>query len=681
MLLRRQHITLFLQSLLILLACVSCTSDDVADSNVSKPTDTSGTPGYLTFQVLFDKETGTNRALGESEHFVQDNEHGLGGGSKLLLFDGNDKFLEMLDLPLTDTEEKDDYIEVRYTTQLTQLDNDSIQWPSGCLLVLNPSEQAQAELDKLNEGDAMSQALNIVCEESDPRNIGYSNANRQYYTMTNTIYVDGKGDLVTAAKIDPSKITTNPNDSNNIMTIRVERMVAKCTFHLQNDSSLIYTPQGVDPLVFFDGISEDGHIQYASVKNWRVKVTGWGINGLETKNNLFKRITPNAAYFGNGMDWNDTTYYRAYWSEDPHYGGVEKYPWQYRFAVDNEATNFDYYMREQSPLQNYSYNNFVGQTEDEEDEGFDRIVYVPENTYGSEVINQDLDSRTNMLAGTHLIVCAELQIEDEEAADGYSTINLYRDRNNIYYKSEKDCFVSLVHSFNYTLSSNEAMKFYYYDWEKGGDKKSLLAKPDKTCMLYYKDEPLTNQRLADIYNKMDSATFTELYRPMVEAIVMHGDGKILPWFEDEDGTPLLSIKPLPLITEQDTIKSKDGLGYDIIPGKTVRSEADYNDIKSIFYEWLGAIDHFNQGKMYYPAPILHHGADYPEKASQKRLGDYGVVRNSWYKFNVKDIRGIGTPVDKPDDPIVPDRVEANDIIHVMINIIGWHEFNADVPLF
>ena len=109
---------------------------------------------------------------------------------------------------------------------------------------------------------------------------------------------------------------------------------------------------------------------------------------------------------------------------------------------------------------------------------------------------------------------------------------------------------------------------------------------------------------------------------------------------------------------------------------------DYrNIVKSLLYEWLGALDHFSDGKMYYSAPVLHNGAGKSEKERNKYvLGDYGVVRNNWYKFNLSTITGMGTSVDNPGDPIVPNRVDINDVINVKISILDWCLQGTDAPI-
>ena len=127
-------------------------------------------------------------------------------------------------------------------------------------------------------------------------------------------------------------------------------------------------------------------------------------------------------------------------------------------------------------------------------------------------------------------------------------------------------------------------------------------------------------------------------------------------------------------------------GYELIEGKEREAEyggteADDNDIKSLLYEWIGAVDHFSDGKMYYAVPIMHNAVKHKDDANQKTLGDYGVVRNHFYTFELNNVNGIGIPVDDPDEPIVPDHSNINDVINMKIYMLPWHVVNTTAPVF
>ena len=681
---------------------------------------------------------------------------------------------------LTDDEragEKEDknYLEAGYTTRIyPHIDDEGkVTWPSQCLLVLNGPEADKLKQNIKDKKEGFTTKEGILgqiwnWDDKNPEKIGRTKEG--YFTMTNSVYVDKEGNLCNAAIIDKEKhikpieelAEIKPED---MLRIRVERMAAKFTFtnehrldvdnpdkhYPEERKDLLFYPtidHDLDPLIFFEGISGDGSIIYVATHHWRIRVMGWGINALETENHLFKQVDnlsntkASGGYFDN---WNDPLYYRSYWSKDPHYDDKDNtkdgkpliYPWQYRDAVDRgSVSGFHYYNNTPyfndtdpgySSLKNYSYDYFVNQTypkkEDSEEiiDNFNRVVYAPENTYGN--LTQNLDSRINLLAGTHLIVCAQLEVNLNDDGETYVVQDWYRDRSGIFYKSERDCFVSFAHSFNQLLRSQESMKYPLYDWSHGGykfDIKDWIAKPNKgddvkggmKYMLYndgYYKVYFTDSFLAKLVDDkekpqgyMTPEQFTTTFGQMKAANILYGDGKLLPWFEDannnlllkiktcsvsENGTPVGGSDDLYIYEKDDDSKqASNGLVEEIVPGKERSAEYDGpnatdDDIKSLLYDWVGPVDHFNQGKMYYAAPVLHNGANKPEKdRSQKTLGDYGVVRNNWYQFNLKDIINIGTPVSAPDEPIVPNNVNIDDVINFTVKIIDWHSFQWDVPV-
>ena len=80
------------------------------------------------------------------------------------------------------------------------------------------------------------------------------------------------------------------------------------------------------------------------------------------------------------------------------------------------------------------------------------------------------------------------------------------------------------------------------------------------------------------------------------------------------------------------------------------------------------------GKAYYYVPIKHLG-----KAGE--LGEYGVVRNHFYKITLSGITGFGTPVYNPDkeiDPTVP--TYDNTYLAARVQVLQWRIVKQDVNL-
>ena len=81
-----------------------------------------------------------------------------------------------------------------------------------------------------------------------------------------------------------------------------------------------------------------------------------------------------------------------------------------------------------------------------------------------------------------------------------------------------------------------------------------------------------------------------------------------------------------------------------------------------------------EGKAYYYVPIKHLG-------TTGTLGEYGVVRNHFYKINLTGLTGFGTPVYNPDteiDPTVPSY--DNTYLAARIKVLQWRIVNQNVSL-
>lgn len=75
---------------------------------------------------------------------------------------------------------------------------------------------------------------------------------------------------------------------------------------------------------------------------------------------------------------------------------------------------------------------------------------------------------------------------------------------------------------------------------------------------------------------------------------------------------------------------------------------------------------YAEGQTYYYTDIKHLGAE-------GKTGEFGVVRNHVYQFNITDINGYGTPVFDPDtDFTTPERpVDVETFVAAEINILSW----------
>lgn len=80
------------------------------------------------------------------------------------------------------------------------------------------------------------------------------------------------------------------------------------------------------------------------------------------------------------------------------------------------------------------------------------------------------------------------------------------------------------------------------------------------------------------------------------------------------------------------------------------------------------------GKAYYYVPIKHLG-----KTGEP--GEYGIVRNHFYKITLSGIKGFGTPVYNPETVIDPDvPTYDNTYLAARVQVLQWRVVNQNASL-
>jgi hypothetical protein len=81
---------------------------------------------------------------------------------------------------------------------------------------------------------------------------------------------------------------------------------------------------------------------------------------------------------------------------------------------------------------------------------------------------------------------------------------------------------------------------------------------------------------------------------------------------------------------------------------------------------------YRKGKMYYAIPIEHYGKATDTSAEKNPLeGNYGVVRNNFYKVSIGTFKSLGHGIDDVDEPIVPGDRQKPYYLAAKINILSW----------
>lgn len=614
-------------------------------------------------------------------------EHHIGPGGNFAIFFRSDNSFHsysFLTLPEDIPDERPN-VEIHYRAKITGIHE---ELPLNCMVIINASLSLSETIMNLTAADNITTAINKMVEANgNPAQIGVNrNGNDVFFTMSTSAYIEGgavrRTVPVTSVNVQDDDIGF---DEKKVVHIQVERMLAKFTFKISPKEKVVYDPAGRiftyenNEIVYCSGFLADGTPQYVP-RHWKAQITGWDVNAVEKKEHVLKNINPAGNYFSDWV-WNVPADWRTYWAEDFNYTQSD-YPWQYHKAYNNKKVasktgnypHVPYYLEkgDNNYLLNYSYTKL-------DNHDFDRSVFVPENTYDAARVG-DLDSRTPLLAGSHLLVTARL-LTDVKTENTYEATDVYRDINGIFYTDPRDAFWAQVYAFNLSLKSQIQMRFHAYNWDGNENRTITVGNQVKTIevgdtltaytkdgnySLYLYDKPVTRDLVQGLS--------TDFFKP---AQTKDGDGKLLPWIDglnirNADGTQL---KIYHYIDERIDITSGDATK----PNTNDRMYLGYateNDFKSIWLEWAAEMEHYTDGRMYYAAPAFIRKA---EDESQKDI--YGVVRNNWYSYTLTEVRKLGYPVDKPDDPIVPNTTALYDRLNITLDIIDWHKLTTEGAIF
>lgn len=655
-------------------SCINDVYDDITPgTDVEKPFTGQGREGEIRLSVATDFGR-LSRASGNGDEFHDGNktewEVGDGRSYALLFRQADGSFYACKSVTLTQVEmPQDDNVTVEYEGRLKLLEEDLYGNPLQVLLFVNAKKLYENYFQHYTPATRLTDVLGSTWS-GEPGEIGRDD--NGLFTMCNSIFVTADGSKRITEPVtfddliidDGDHFYTQDEIDEKTVWLQVERMVAKYSLSLPAagrlpeggtfDGTNLFTVAN-DEIIYCDYFNEEGKPHYVT-RQWQARVEGWGINATERQGYWVKNIDDRDYYF---TAWNEPANWRCNWAVDKCYN-VKDYPRQYRYPANDPYVEYYEIKGEGNYLKNFSYNDLCNKD-------FGTYIYVPENTYDPNVVG-DIDGRTNLLAGSHLVLCAELETN---IPNGGAMVvqDLYRDFNNIFYRTPKDCFWALVRTFNMTLQSQTAMKFYLYDFTKDETQTEMVSYAALTSrgnyQLYYNGRPLDYTTVMGLSDNLIYFT---------EATIKGGDGQVIPWL---DGMTISNgSKTVDIYTQ--ILETSDPTNPDY--GDLEAQNKDYyvrpateNDIKSLLLEWVGPVDHFNSGKMYYAAPtyLLTPSGSSPL---------YAVVRNNWYHFNLLEITKMGTSVDNLDQPILPDEVHTADRLNVSVDIIDWHRFTFTAPL-
>ena len=195
-----------------------------------------------------------------------------------------------------------------------------VEKESKAVIVLGPTRLRPAlvlavlNYDKCNELKTLS--LADAHTQVDSREIS-TEAGK--FTMTNSVYVDGKN-IVNATPIAASSVKETKEEAlKTPVQIYVEREVAKV--NMKAKEGLKQTAEGK---ICFETPNTESVLDGAKVSA-RIVVDGWAANAFNTTSYLVKDVPASWLVTYPFANWHDEAAKRTFWAQDPNYSGSEEY--------------------------------------------------------------------------------------------------------------------------------------------------------------------------------------------------------------------------------------------------------------------------------------------------------------------------------------------------------------------
>lgn len=609
-------------------------------------------------------------------------------------------------------------------------------WPTQCLVVLNgrPSAlnalllRAQADAnfnleaflayvntdfgDGAAEGEGETLGLYKYKGDADSKP-------KYYFTMSNSVFFQGdsysEDKLLNATQIPEGALqATAALASSNPVTVYVERVVAKVEvgfikydgvtgdtttpayFSDENNGGFTYSFKDNTGADSQEGESKwlgSGNEKETPIK-LKAVITGWTINGVEYQTKLFKdvnfsNVEPAVAYTGSAdapfEGWNDDNHHRSYWARDNHYiWNAAQYPTQYRKAFNGNATSYQ---------ANWAYGNAT-----EEEDGND--IYNPNYPWALDYKPFDAESNPrkhkyclentfdigneanykHMIMGSHLLIKGRLIMDGEEnkALDEIADKYYYSDRyyDETTYINRQVAIITELLGENVT-GENVVPATIMWDIDGDAGKTQYTYTAIKGGLWYSTDGETFKKVLTanDAENGAYAIKATDIFG-IAPAYVLKGDGRVTIGLKGDDENGFgYGAEGVSLYYSVDPVAVDETTGAPVEGTKFV--QLTRNELVSLIYGITNVADCFKNGRMYYAVPIEHKlaagaGNDYEAKYDNIKTGEYGIVRNHWYRFTISNIVKPGIPVHDPEQPIIPNYDEEDRYLSLQVVIIPWH---------
>jgi len=470
---------------------------------------------------------------------------------------------------------------------------------------------------------------------------------------------------------------------NKPLEIYVERMAAR--FDIDNLKKVADGGIIADGSDFIDKDKLDASLKNALGESlWDIKPIAWSVTAVNKKAYSLKKIDINwfsqtgsnqpfnggwlqsGGSFANPLKAGENMFTRINWSQDPNYGeptftNRKAYPHSARELLN--SSELKYWSAAQVKA------NYDGEDASQADI-LQRYSY--ENTFS---LNGQKSPRIN---GTMLLLYAQVKKAGAATYD-----DLYAYMGQIQTAKE------YAHQL---LSTMDAHGYTFYIEDAG------TYKPIHTVESFY--DPAQNvylqavkaAKILDFYSGNDASYTTaptatlNAYPDMVvdlsgslQANTFNSDFAVVPSFTaaNEKGyadgyVTLVPNASMPQLYVEDTDPATNPTYNPATPDSEYRTATTAEIAEGFLNGVVEPANKYAKGQMYYAIPIEHYGNAVDNPTDKNPLeGNYGVVRNNFYKVSIGTIKSLGHGIDDVNEPIVPGDRKKPYYLAAKINILSW----------
>lgn len=507
---------------------------------------------------------------------------------------------------------------------------------------INPNFATLEEVDKTTRPRLIDDNGNFAMSKS----VYYGTdraSGKEKQRLTATPFLEGQ--LFTSREeaqeaLDTEDPDPNTRENSSVVDIYVERYAAKVQFSMAQAAKESVVDIAEHKLKFvpeYWAVNAYESETYIT-KSFFKEVDDAGVpTGLLSYDDL-------TAAFSSKWYWNSEQFHRCYWAQSPAY-----YSENYPRVADDILDNTSYGFAGGYSLGYYSYNNIKKNADGTQ-------IAKARKLDGSEDTHA-IYARENTIAGKALQAAADDPFASPKAAIGSVVLVGHYELDGKTVNEDNYFYVMGNATNGYTLFQN-------YD--------EMLEYFVRTTIRFATDEYEQNEFFdyqTGKFKNNDYKNYFKIEHP--QAIVRDG--------------LVIDSRFVTIQLDAEKFSADSNRLWALIDGEYTEVTSD--NIVKVNQQMLyaaGTVQGFNGGKAYFTIPIKHLGfyrdgnpnagknandKDFDWKGVQS--GDFGLVRNHSYSIIVDNIKGLGSAIPNPDDPIVPPTDPEEYFIGARIIVLNW----------